>query len=54
MNTTSKAVITLVGGLVAIALAATVFSKKANTSSVINSGGSAVSNALSAAQGSTK
>jgi hypothetical protein len=40
-------------GLIGIALLSTLVSKKSNTSSVVNSGGSAISNTLSAAQGST-
>jgi hypothetical protein len=53
MNTMSKGVTIFLSGIIGIALVATLVSKKSNTSSVVNSGGSAISNTLSAAQGST-
>ena len=53
MNPVSKWGTIFLGGLISIALLATLVSKKSNTSSVVNSGGSAISNTLSAAQGST-
>lgn len=53
-NTASKVATIGVGGVISITLASTVLSKKANTSAVINSGGSAVSNTLASAEGSTK
>ena len=53
-NTASKVATIGVGGLITITLASTVLSKKANTTSVINSGGAAVSNTLASAQGSTR
>jgi hypothetical protein len=53
MNGLSKGFTIFIGGLISIAILATLVSKKSNTSSVVNSGGSAISNTLSAAQGST-
>ena len=53
MSGISKGFTILLAGLITIAVTATVFSKKSNTSSVLNSGGKAISNTLSAAQGST-
>lgn len=53
MNTVSKWGTIFLGGLIGIALTSTLVSKKSNTSSVVNSGGSAISNSLSAAEGST-
>jgi hypothetical protein len=53
MNSISKWGTIFLGGLISIALASTLVSKKSNTSAVINSGGGAISNTLSAAQGST-
>lgn len=50
MNSISRWGTIFVSGLVAIALASVAFSKKNNTSGVINSGGQAISNTLSAAE----
>lgn len=41
------------GGLIAIALATTLTKKGSNTSGVINSSGTAISNTLSAAEGNS-
>ena len=51
MNGISKGATILLGGLIAITILSTLVSKNSNTSSVINSGGGAISNTLSAARG---